>query len=95
MNCSSLAQRCGTWVLSLVGFASQMARHVQERSVVTALETDPLVLKPSVTLHIAGGILSGGWCMVCELLRCSWGGMGTAHRVDPGISALEQCVAYI
>jgi hypothetical protein len=82
-------------VLSPVDFASQMGRRVQERSEVTALGTDPLVLRPSVTLHRAGGRLSGGWCKVCELLKCSWGGTGTIHRVDPGILASEQCTACI
>jgi hypothetical protein len=72
-----------------------MGMNAQERSEVTALGTDPLVLKPSVRLHIAGGILSGGLCKVCELLRCSWGGMETARRVDPGILASEQCTACI
>ena len=82
-------------MLSLVDFASQMGRRAQERSEVTALGTDPLLLRPSVTLHIAGGRLSGGWGKVCELLKCSWGGTGTAHRVDPGILALVQCMACI
>jgi len=82
-------------VLSLVDFASQMGRRAQERSEVTALGTDPLVLRPSVMLHIAGGKLSGGWCKVCEPLKCFWGGTGTAHRVDPGILASEQCMPCI
>lgn len=72
-----------------------MGTRAQERSEVTALGIAPSVLRTSVKLRIAGGILSAGCCMVCELLRCSLGGRGTARRVDPGISVLERCVACV
>ena len=94
-SCSSLARRCETWELSLVDFALRMGMRALERSEVTALGIAPSVPRPSVRLRIAGGILSAGWCMVCELLRCSLGGRGTARRVDPGISASVQCAACI
>ena len=81
--------------MSPVDFALWTGTRVLERSEVTALGIAPSVPRPSVRLRIAGGILSAGWCMVCELLRCSLGGRGTARRVDPGISALERCVACI
>jgi hypothetical protein len=82
-------------VLCLLDSASLMGMRAPERSEETALETAPLVLRQSVKLHKADGILTGGWCKVCELLRCSLGGTGTAHRVGQGILALEQCIACI
>lgn len=93
MNCGIQARKYETWALCLLDFASLMVMHEPEISEGTALGMAPLVLWPSVKLHIIDGRLNAESCKVCELLRCSLGGRGTSHRVDRGILALEQCMA--
>jgi hypothetical protein len=82
-------------VSSLLDLASLMEIHVPERPEEIALEIAPLALRQSAKLHKTDGILNGGWCKVCEPLRCSLGGTGTAHRVGQGILASGQSMACI
>jgi hypothetical protein len=95
MSCGTPTQKYETWVLCPDGWASLMGTRAPERSEATALGMGPFALKPSVKLHTAGDRSNVEWCKGCELLRCSLGGTGTAHRVDRGILALEQCAVCI
>jgi hypothetical protein len=94
-SCGSPTRKYETWVLCPVGWASLMGMRVPERSEETALGMAPFVLNPSVKLRTAGDRWNAEWCKGCELLRCSLGGRVTAHRVDRGILALEQCAVCI
>ena len=72
-----------------------MGMRAPEKSEAIALGMAPLVLKPFWRLRTAGDRSNAEWCTGCELLRCSLGGRGTAHRVDRGILALEQYAVCI